>query len=182
MHWQRVVRRTGGQGKEDGKASWVRAQDAESMIGKNWLYLIICAIMFAMGSSLNTAHHACCVALSWGIISSQIITHTGIHQTVRHGASISIGLHTNTPMAVMTDNIHCQPLETENNRGVNNFSVRCRTTNGSAQADSDKQATEMFLTWCSNTMSHNWWWRINVPASECCSLSLTCNDWNKTRA
>jgi len=52
-------------------------------------------------------------------------------------------------MAVMTDNIQCQPLEMVNNWGVNNFSVRCRTanqTNGSAQADSEKQATEMFFT------------------------------------
>ena len=30
-----MVRRTGGQEKEDGKASWMRAQDIESMIGQN---------------------------------------------------------------------------------------------------------------------------------------------------
>ena len=70
----------------------------------------------------------CSTLLRYHIVSNHH-THTGIDQTVRHGARISIDLHTNTPMAVMADNIQCQPLETVNNRGVNNFSMRCRTTN-----------------------------------------------------
>ena len=84
MHWPRVVERTQGQGKEDGKAAWVRTQDVGFIRGQNSLSrTVLCHLYHNVCNGIVIEHCSSCMLhstpLRYHIVSNHY-THTVIYR------------------------------------------------------------------------------------------------------